>query len=198
MTLFNDSAILHSNHRECARERPADRTATCKSKVLTPNRWEILQIHSPAVGSSGDLFMIRPINEKDKLQYFEMSRMFYASGAALRQIDDEKRVKFWAEILKNNAVNGYILEYGNSVAGYALTVSYPSQEFGGEVLWIDELFVKPEYRGKKLGGEFLDFAANSAKKVLLRLEVEQDNQRAIALYKAKGFEVLPYIQMIKA
>ncbi len=142
--------------------------------------------------------MIRPINEKDKLQYFEMSRMFYASGAALRQIDDEKRVKFWAEILKNNAVNGYILEYGNSVAGYALTVSYPSQEFGGEVLWIDELFVKPEYRGKKLGGEFLDFAANSAKKVLLRLEVEQDNQRAIALYKAKGFEVLPYIQMIKA
>ncbi len=142
--------------------------------------------------------MIRPINEKDKLQYFEMSRMFYASGAALRQIDDEKRVKFWSEILKNNAVNGYILEYGNSVAGYALTVSYPSQEFGGEVLWIDELFVKPEYRGKKLGGEFLDFAANSAKKVLLRLEVEQDNQRAIALYKAKGFEVLPYIQMIKA
>ncbi len=127
-----------------------------------------------------------------------MSRMFYASGAALRQIDDEKRVKFWSEILKNNAVNGYILEYGNSVAGYALTVSYPSQEFGGEVLWIDELFVKPEYRGKKLGGEFLDFAANSAKKVLLRLEVEQDNQRAIALYKAKGFEVLPYIQMIKA
>lgn len=124
--------------------------------------------------------------------------MFYASGAALRQIDDEKRVKFWSEILKNNAVNGYILEYGNSVAGYALTVSYPSQEFGGEVLWIDELFVKPEYRGKKLGGEFLDFAANSAKKVLLRLEVEQDNQRAIALYKAKGFEVLPYIQMIKA
>lgn len=102
-----------------------------------------------------------------------MSRMFYASGAALRQIDDEKRVKFWAEILKNNAVKGYILEYGNSVAGYALTVSYPSQEFGGEVLWIDELFVKPEYRGKKLGGEFLDFAANSAKKVLLRLEVEQ-------------------------
>lgn len=142
--------------------------------------------------------MIRPINEKDKLQYFEMSRMFYASGAALRQIDDEKRVKFWTEILKNNAVKGYILEYGNSVAGYALTVSYPSQEFGGEVLWIDELFVKPEYRGKKLGGEFLDFAANSAKKVLLRLEVEQDNQRAIALYKAKGFEVLPYIQMIKA
>ncbi len=127
-----------------------------------------------------------------------MSRMFYASGAALRQIDDEKRVKFWTEILKNNAVKGYILEYGNSVAGYALTVSYPSQEFGGEVLWIDELFVKPEYRGKKLGGEFLDFAANSAKKVLLRLEVEQDNQRAIALYKAKGFEVLPYIQMIKA
>lgn len=127
-----------------------------------------------------------------------MSRMFYASGAALRQIDDEKRVKFWSEILKNNAVKGYILEYGNSVAGYALTVSYPSQEFGGEVLWIDELFVKPEYRGKKLGGEFLDFAANSAKKVLLRLEVEQDNQRAIALYKAKGFEVLPYIQMIKA
>lgn len=142
--------------------------------------------------------MIRLIEPNDKKIYFEMSRMFYASGAALKEIDDEKRELFWQEILKNNAVRCYIIEHEKGVAGYALTVLYPSQEFGGNVLWIDELFIKPEYRKKGLGGDFLDFAAKSAKKVLLRLEVEPDNERAIALYRAKGFEVLPYVQMIKA
>ena len=28
------------NHRECARDKPADRTATCRCKVLKLERWD--------------------------------------------------------------------------------------------------------------------------------------------------------------
>ena len=32
-------------------------------------------------------------------------------------------------------------------------------------------------------------------KAILRLEVEEENERAIAAYRKSGFEVLPYMEM---
>lgn len=34
MNIFTDSLLKGSNHGECARDKPCDRTATCISKVL--------------------------------------------------------------------------------------------------------------------------------------------------------------------
>lgn len=137
------------------------------------------------------------MTESDRAQYFEMSKSFYSSGAAHYKIEDEKRNKFWKYIIEDVFVNGYILECENKVAGYALTVNYCSQEFGGKVLWIDELFVKPEFRGRNLATEFLEYAKSLDGNVLLRLEAEKNNQKAIALYKRLGFEELDYLQLIK-
>lgn len=137
------------------------------------------------------------MTESDRAQYFEMSKSFYSSGAAHYKIEDEKRNKFWKYIIEDVFVNGYILECENKVAGYALTVNYCSQEFGGKVLWIDELFVKPEFRGRNLATEFLEYVKSLDGNVLLRLEAEKNNQKAIALYKRLGFEELDYLQLIK-
>lgn len=141
--------------------------------------------------------MIRKMTESDRAQYFEMSKSFYSSGAAHYKIEDEKRNKFWKFIVEGVFVNGYVLECENKVAGYALTVNYYSQEFGGKVFWIDELFVKPEFRGRNLGTEFLEYVKSLDGNVLLRLEAEKNNQKAIALYKRLGFEELDYLQLIK-
>lgn len=141
--------------------------------------------------------MIRKMIESDRQNYFEMSRQFYSCGATLCEIDDSLREKFWNEILSDNSLKAYILEYGNETAGYALTVLYPSQEYGGNVLWIDELFVLPAFRGKGVAKEFFNFVSGLENKVMLRLEAEKDNERALKLYKSLGFEVLPYVQMIK-
>ena len=141
--------------------------------------------------------MIREMRESDRQNYFEMSRGFYASGAAKGEITDGARADFWRHIAEGQSVKGYIIEDGGETAGYALTVSYPSQEFGGKVLWIDELFVKPEFRGRGLGKEFILFAETLENNVLLRLEAEPDNEKAIKLYEALGFEPLKYLQMIK-
>lgn len=141
--------------------------------------------------------MIRKIECTDKEIYFKMSEQFYASGAALSAIGNDKREAFWPEILKDVFVHGYICEHGGECAGYALTVPYASQEFGGTVLWIDELFVLPEFRGLGIAKEFLRYAEKLSGNVMLRLEVEKDNERAVKIYGDGGFGVLPYIQMIK-
>lgn len=142
--------------------------------------------------------MIRKINCNDKDIYFEMSREFYRSGATATEIDDAKRNVFWNTILENNSLNGYIFEVDGQIAGYAITVYYPSQEYGGNILWIDELFVKPKYRGRGIAKAFFEFAEKLTDKVLLRLEAEPNNKKAISLYESLGFKKLTYIQMIKS
>ena len=93
----------------------------------------------------------------------------------------------------------YILEYENKTAGYALLAKTFSQEAGGMVLWIEELYIMPEYRCRGLGHEFFSYLkdnlCNNVKR--LRLEAESSNTKAISLYKRLGFEDLPYSQMIK-
>ena len=141
--------------------------------------------------------MFRLMTANDKEKYFEMSRQFYSSGAALNEIDDKKREFFWNEILNAKQVKGYIIETDGKISGYALTVNYPSQEFGGNVLWIDELFVLPEFRNRGIARSFFEFAEGLSEKIALRLEVEPDNEKAVKLYKSLGFKPLPYLQMIK-
>lgn len=141
--------------------------------------------------------MFRKITKNDKDVYFEMSRVFYSCGAALTPISDEKREKFWKTIVDGVYVNGYIIECEGQIAGYALTVPYASQEAGGVVLWVDELFVKPEFRGRGLAKKFFAFLDTLTDKTALRLEAEPNNRRAINLYESLGFRRMPYVQMIK-
>lgn len=140
---------------------------------------------------------IRDIDPTDKKLYFEMSRDFYGSGAAKGEISDDYREKFWNGLFSGGAVNVYVLEYDGCAAGYAITFCYLSQEFGGNVVWIDELYVKPRYRGKGLGKRFLEFAENIHGAVLVRLEAEPENGRALDLYKSVGYKNLKYMQLIK-
>jgi ribosomal protein S18 acetylase RimI-like enzyme len=79
------------------------------------------------------------------------------------------------------------------VVGYALLISFWSNELGGEACCIDELFVVPEHRGSGLATSLIELLADSpqtlwpAKPVALVLEVTLQNERAIALYRRLGF-----------
>ena len=83
-------------------------------------------------------------------------------------------------------VNGY-------PAGYALLISFWSNELGGEVCNIDELFVAPAFRGRGLAANLFTALTSSEprlwpeKPVALTLEVSPANERAGALYERLGF-----------
>ena len=88
-------------------------------------------------------------------------------------------------------VRGRILLFMRSdiVCGYALLIPYWSNEFGGTVLLIDELFVEKPHRGQGMARAFFDFvtATRPFDAVALALEVSPKNARARALYEAMGF-----------
>ncbi|HIW83291.1 MAG TPA: GNAT family N-acetyltransferase [Candidatus Dorea gallistercoris] len=144
--------------------------------------------------------MVREMQEKDHQLYMELSGEFYDSDAVLHPIPVSYREETWKEMMRSDDfVKGYILEKDGVAAGYGLTSYTFSQEAGGRVAWLEELYIRPEYRCHGLGKEFFRYVderiAPAVKR--LRLEIEPDNLRAKKLYLAMGYEELPYVQMVK-
>ncbi len=83
-----------------------------------------------------------------------------------------------------------IAEWGGRPAGYAVYFNYYST-WEGPGLYLEDLFVRPEFRGKKIGGTLLVSVAQIALQQnchALRWEVLDWNANAIELYKSLGAE----------
>ena len=141
-------------------------------------------------------YTIRPMLRDDAPYVIDMMRVFYASPAVLSNGSEE--------IFQNdveNCVNdspyleGYIIEDGQKILGYGMIAKSFSTEFGKPCMWIEDLYLKEEARGLGLGSKFLHFVAEKYPEAILRLEVEEENERAIKTYRKCGFEVLPYMEM---
>lgn len=142
--------------------------------------------------------MIRDMRKSDTERVLEMMRVFYASPAVLSNGSEE--------IFENDIANcvsdcpfleGYVFTENNNICGYAMIAKSFSTEFGKPCIWIEDLYIEPEYRGTGLGGQFLSFIDDKYADCVLRLEVEEENLNAVHLYRKCGFEVLPYTEMKK-
>lgn len=84
----------------------------------------------------------------------------------------------------------FLLRAESETAGYIALTAGVSLEFGGPFLLLDELYLRPPYRGRGLGIRMLDFVEAYARQTdrhALRLEVHDDNTRAKDLYLKHGF-----------
>ena len=141
---------------------------------------------------------IRMMTSEDKETVMDMMRIFYASPAVLSNGSEEI---FESDI--ENCVNdcpyleGYIFEVEDEIVGYGMVAKSFSTEFGKPCIWIEDLYVKQEFRGMGLGSKFLGYIENLYPDAVLRLEVEEENERAVKVYEKCGFENLPYMEMKK-
>lgn len=139
-------------------------------------------------------------NEKDI--FIEMCKEFYNSGATNHPIPLEYMENTFNASLKDNKTNLFCYKIRNdelNIVGYALVCVFWSNEVGGNVCFLDELYIKKEYRGNNLGRTFLEFLINEFNNKVnrFRLEACESNDKAIKLYKDYGFEFLNYRQMVK-
>lgn len=141
---------------------------------------------------------IRAMAIKDKTSVIEMMKVFYSSQAVLSNGSEE----FFSDDI-DNCVNdnpyleGYIFEDSNEIQGYAMIAKSFSTEFGKSCIWIEDLYIKDEYQGFGIGSLFMDFIVEKYVGSIFCLEVEEENERAVKLYKKCGFTVLPYMKMKK-
>ncbi len=142
--------------------------------------------------------MYRKIEPEDREIYIQLSKEFYSSDAVLHAIPDENFEKTFELLMKGTPyADCYIFEHDGEAAGYALLAKTWSNEAGGIVIWLEEIYIREKFRGKGIGTDFFAYLDSIADTARLRLEAEPDNKAAIRLYKRTGFRELPYVQFIK-
>ena len=138
--------------------------------------------------------MIRKIVPDDKAEYIKMAKDFYNSPAVLSPVPESHfEVTFEEIMIRSEYAEAFIFEYNNEIAGYGLIAKTFSQEAGGIVVWIEEIYVKAEFRNQGLGSEFIEYVKTNISARRYRLETEPDNIKAQNLYKRHGFKHLEYI-----
>ncbi|GGG49009.1 GNAT family N-acetyltransferase [Epilithonimonas arachidiradicis] len=129
-------------------------------------------------------------NISDIPELCEMMKDFYAID--LYPFDKEVTTDNFVKFINNdNYGHCFKVVFEGEIAGYIILAKYFSFEFGGEILFLDELFIKPEFQGKSLGKKALEFVKdysveNNFKVVLL--EIENHNDKAKKLYEHYGFQ----------
>lgn len=137
--------------------------------------------------------LFRKIQLQDVAAYVEMATDFYNSPAVLHSIPQGYIENTVREVLGGTPfADIYIFEKNGLPVGYGLLAFTHSQEAGGLVCWLEELYVIPALRAGGIGGAFLDFIKKEVKAARYRLEVEPDNVRVKALYEKNGFSPLGY------
>lgn len=141
---------------------------------------------------------IRVMVEEDKKCVMEMMEVFYASPAVSTNGSEE----IFRSDVENCVgecpyIEGYIFQDDKEVQGYAMVSKGFSTEAGKVCIWIEDLYVKSEYRGLGLGGNFFEFLEKKYPGTVIKLEVDKENERAIKLYEKCGYQNLPYFVMKK-
>lgn len=142
--------------------------------------------------------LIREIRQNDRRDVMEMMRVFYASDAVWSNGSEEIFAADIDQCLSGSPyLEGYVFEGEGGVVGYAMVAKSFSTEFGKPCIWIEDIYVKEGSRGLGIGGRFMSFIQQKYPNSIFRLEVEEENERAVWLYKKCGFEVIPYMEMKK-
>ena len=141
---------------------------------------------------------IRKMTASDKAAVMDMMRIFYASPAVHTNGSDEIfSADVDACVGDSPYAEGYVFEDGGEIIGYGMLAKSFSTEFGKKCIWIEDLYIRDAYRGQGLGKRLMDEVMARYTDCIFRLEVEDENKRAIALYEKCGFTVLPYREMKK-
>ncbi len=143
---------------------------------------------------------LRFFNAEDRDEFLAMSTAFYNTPGVLHSIPLNHIDKTFQAILNGDPyVNAYIIQFERKTAGYCLLSHTYSNEGGGLTVWIEEIYILPEFRGHKLADKALReiFKLYGETVSRYRLEVTADNKVAKQIYYKLGFKGLDYQQMIK-
>lgn len=140
---------------------------------------------------------IREMRREDSETVVDMMREFYTSPAVITNGSEKIFAANVDNCLDDSiCAAGYVFVDGDKIIGYGITARSYSTEFGVECIWIEDVYVAAEYRGRGVGSKFIRHVKELYPDKLLRLEAEADNDKALDFYKRLGFKALPYLELI--
>jgi GNAT superfamily N-acetyltransferase len=153
-------------------------------------------IPGPVTGRTTEL---RKMTAEDKPYVLDMMRKFYSSDAVMTDGSEEIFVNDIEECLSDSPfLEGFVFpDEDGEIKGYAMIAHSYSTEFGRRCICIEDIYLEEEMRGRGAASEFFDHLRTRYPDSVNRLEVETENERAIASYRRNGFEEIPYHGMIR-
>jgi ribosomal protein S18 acetylase RimI-like enzyme len=137
--------------------------------------------------------MWRTAKDSDDQHISEMCLALYAEDPSPLAVS-EQNIRDTLSILRAEPIRGraLVLDVNGAIGGYTILISFWSNELGGEVIVIDELYVRPSYRRRGHARDLLISLARATplwpgRAVALELEVTPQNKRAAAFYLRVGF-----------
>ena len=142
---------------------------------------------------------LRKMTAEDKPYVLDMMRKFYRSDAVMTNGSEEIFVNDIEECISDSPfLEGFVFPDENGeIKGYAMIAHSYSTEFGRRCICIEDIYLEEEMRGRGAASEFFDHLRTRYPDSVNRLEVETENERAIASYRRNGFEEIPYHGMIR-
>ncbi len=141
---------------------------------------------------------LRVMVETDKEQVIAMMRDFYNSPAVYTNGSEEIFISDVEHCVNDCPFfEGYVFEDAGKLVGYGMVAKSFSAEFGKPCIWLEDLYIMEEYRSMGLGSRYFQMIDEKYPDTVRRLEVEEENEGAVRLYKKLGYTVIPYMEMMK-
>lgn len=145
------------------------------------------------------MLTFRDITPQDEGIVMPMVEAFYHSDAVDHEVSQEILARAFRDAADQEEplLRGVLILEDGKPAGYLYLTFFYAAEVGGRCVMIEEIFFLPQYRGRGLGRETLEWLRKEYPKAKrFRLEVTEVNESAVHLYQGCGYQWLDYKQMV--
>jgi ribosomal protein S18 acetylase RimI-like enzyme len=122
----------------------------------------------------------------------DMIRDLYREDPGTKLMSNQK-IKRTFESLTKHPEKGRIIvfEYKDKIIGYSILINFWSNEFGGNIIVLDEIYIKKIFRARGIDTNFIKYLSKnkSGNSVAIQLEVTPGNKRGRKLYESLGFKL---------
>lgn len=140
------------------------------------------------------------LTHENKQEFINFCKEFYTSNAVMHPIPDRHIEKTAQLVADGSPYTRCLLFYtDNTCSGYVLLSFTYSNEAGGKVILLEEIYLRDEFRGNGICKDFFSWLFKQYDDEIkrYRLEVSEDNTRVKRLYSSLGFTEFNYQQMVR-
>jgi GNAT superfamily N-acetyltransferase len=134
-------------------------------------------------------YQLRACRATDLPRVQQMAMALYVEDVVGERMTADKVAQTVAEFERHpQRGRALVAEADGDLIAYAFIVWFWSNEYGGAMAVVDELYVEPDWRGRGVGSAFFErIFADHPEAISLDIEVSPENRAAQDWYRRRGF-----------